>query len=56
MLIIIFRHDVLANANSCLGKVPHSIRGFFSDFQQMQLFTPSFSQCIACSPKVNFKM
>ncbi|VVC38452.1 Ubiquitin-like modifier-activating enzyme Atg7, N-terminal,Ubiquitin-like modifier-activating enzyme [Cinara cedri] len=46
------KHDVIANADSCLGKVPHSIRGFISDFQQIQPFTQSFSQCIACSPKV----
>lgn len=52
-MIYFFRFDVPANTNSCLGIVPHSIRGFISDFQQIMPFTPCFFQCIACSSKVS---
>ncbi|XP_071444046.1 ubiquitin-like modifier-activating enzyme ATG7 [Hetaerina americana] len=37
---------------SPLGAVPHSIRGFLSQFQQVLPATMRFNQCVACSPKV----
>lgn len=37
---------------TCLGAVPHSVRGFLSSFSQIMPATPAFSQCTACSPKV----
>lgn len=35
-----------------LGPVPHTIRGFLSQHQQLTPATVAFSQCSACSPKV----
>ncbi|XP_050433414.1 ubiquitin-like modifier-activating enzyme ATG7 [Adelges cooleyi] len=46
------KDDISANANSCIGVVPHSIRGFLFDYQQITPFTPNFDKCIACSSKV----
>lgn len=39
-------------ADTILGILPHSIRGFLFDYTQMLPATPAFENCIACSPKV----
>ncbi|XP_054275046.1 ubiquitin-like modifier-activating enzyme ATG7 [Macrosteles quadrilineatus] len=41
-----------SDSSSCLGQLPHSIRGFLSTYSQMMPSTPAFSQCTACSTKV----
>ncbi|XP_065213577.1 ubiquitin-like modifier-activating enzyme ATG7 isoform X2 [Planococcus citri] len=40
------------NSDSCLGKIPHSIRGFIADYEVMLPLTTSFNQCIACSSTI----
>ncbi|XP_046408328.1 ubiquitin-like modifier-activating enzyme ATG7 [Ischnura elegans] len=35
-----------------LGAVPHSVRGFLSQFQLLQPATQRFTQCVACSSQV----
>ncbi|CAH0383087.1 unnamed protein product [Bemisia tabaci] len=56
LLVSLLQHPLKGCADSkedcCLGFVPHSIRGFLAQFQQMLPSTPAFSQCIACSPAV----
>jgi len=37
---------------SCLGVVPHTLRGSLHGFTQVAPTGPVFSQCTACSPKV----
>ena len=37
---------------SCLGKVPHQIRGFLSQFHQVLPTTAAFKFCTACSATV----
>lgn len=37
---------------SCLGCVPHQVRGFMADFNQMSVCGGSFECCTACSPKI----
>lgn len=39
-------------AESCLGIVPHQIRGFLSQFQQVLPTTAAFSCCTGCSPTI----
>ncbi|KAJ8895069.1 hypothetical protein PR048_000394 [Dryococelus australis] len=41
-----------SDESSPLGLVPHSIRGFLSEFRQMMLPVQKFNSCIACSEKV----
>ena len=37
---------------SCLGMVPHQVRGFVADFGQMTIGGQAFDKCTACSPTV----
>ncbi|XKL60868.1 hypothetical protein PGB90_007925 [Kerria lacca] len=56
LLISLLQHPdkgaARSNEISCLGKIPHSIRGFISDYEHMFPSTQAFDQCIACSPTV----
>uniref|UniRef100_A0A0A9YG02 Ubiquitin-like modifier-activating enzyme ATG7 n=2 Tax=Lygus hesperus TaxID=30085 RepID=A0A0A9YG02_LYGHE len=56
LLISILQHpqsgSCKADEETVLGTVPHSVRGFLFSFSQVLPSTPSFDQCIACSPKV----
>lgn len=39
--------------NKCiLGDIPHQIRGFLNNFSSLQLETPAYNHCSACSPEV----
>ena len=40
------------DSESCLGIVPHQIRGFLSRFQEVLPSTYAFKQCAACSSPV----
>ena len=40
------------SADSCLGIVPHQIRGFLSKYEQLIMQSPAFNQCSACSKQV----
>ncbi|KAK7576226.1 hypothetical protein V9T40_012512 [Parthenolecanium corni] len=56
LLVSLLQHSekgiATGSDTSCLGKIPHSIRGFIADFENILLCTPAFNQCIACSPIV----
>jgi len=41
-----------AGKESCLGKVPHQIRGFLAEFKLSPMETEPFPMCICCSPKI----
>ena len=43
----------MPDAVSCLGIVPHTIRGFLSRYSTVLPTGEAFSQCVACSPTVN---
>lgn len=38
--------------DSCLGRVPHQIRGFLSHFSSVQPASHAFNKCTACCPQV----
>ena len=38
---------------TCLGPLPHQIRGFLSSFHTMMPTTEAFPQCTACSDTVS---
>lgn len=44
--------DTVRDEDSCLGIVPHQIRGFLSRFQDVLPSTSAFTLCTGCSPKV----
>ena len=41
---------------SCLGKIPHQIRGFLGQYHTILPTTQAFPQCTACSEKVRAKI
>lgn len=41
------------SAKSVLGAVPHTIRGFLSDFNTLKITGQAYSNCTACSDKVS---
>lgn len=45
-------YSEMENAESCLGIVPHQIRGFLSQFQQVLPTTAAFTCCTGCSPTI----
>lgn len=49
--------DASANETSHLGTVPHQVRGFLHNFEQIKLVAPKYKYCSACSRPVvdNFK-
>ncbi|EGV62361.1 Autophagy protein 7 [Yamadazyma tenuis] len=44
--------DASANETGVLGQIPHQIRGFLHNFEQMKLMTPRYQFCSACSSQV----
>ncbi len=44
--------DPWTSDESCLGSVPHQIRGYVSRFQQMCPCVQRFHSCVACSERV----
>ncbi|XP_026683083.1 ubiquitin-like modifier-activating enzyme ATG7 [Diaphorina citri] len=56
LFVSLLQHDKRGALSSddqcCLGNIPHSIRGFLSQYQTILPSTPSFHQCTACSPKI----
>lgn len=44
--------DSAPEALSCLGIVPHTIRGFLGRYSTVLPTGEAFSQCVACSPTV----
>ncbi|CAH6721528.1 ubiquitin-like modifier-activating enzyme Atg7p [[Candida] jaroonii] len=55
LLVSVLQHTKGKNVDidtSTLGEIPHQIRGFLNNFQQMKLSTPKYQYCSACSTKV----
>ncbi|SCU99458.1 LAFA_0G24190g1_1 [Lachancea sp. 'fantastica'] len=46
------RNTYEASAKTVLGDLPHQIRGFLTEFKTLQLRSPSFQECSACSISV----
>jgi len=44
--------DSNPEASSCLGIVPHTIRGFLGRYSTVLPTGEAFNQCVACSPTV----
>jgi hypothetical protein len=49
------QEDSMPEALSCLGIVPHTIRGFLGRYSTVLPTGEAFSQCVACSPIVSRK-
>lgn len=47
-----YKADTEPDPDHPLGEVPHTIRGFLSNWNNMKIRGPSYSQCSACSNKV----
>ncbi len=45
--------ESIPEALSCLGIVPHTIRGFLGRYSTVLPTGEAFSQCVACSSTVN---
>lgn len=46
------RNDSTPDEKVILGNIPHQIRGFLSEFKTLQLKTPAYEHCSACSHAV----
>lgn len=46
------RADISTNEETCLGAIPHQIRGFLHTFSNVKLETPAYEHCSACSKPV----
>ncbi|CAF1671631.1 unnamed protein product, partial [Didymodactylos carnosus] len=57
LLVSIIQHPLRKNdenelqAQTCLGIVPHTIRGFLGRYSTILPSGEGFSQCVACSSK-----
>jgi ubiquitin-like modifier-activating enzyme ATG7 len=44
--------EPVPTAGSCLGAVPHQVRGMLAEFGQMTLDGQAFDKCTGCSPAI----
>ncbi|SCU90054.1 LAMI_0E00408g1_1 [Lachancea mirantina] len=60
LLVSLLQHPLRANCTpddvNVLGSIPHQIRGFLNEFKTLQLRTPAYVHCSACSSAVVDKL